>query len=587
MCIGMLSWIGSHRIGRAAIEFLGHMRADPRLAKTVADHVFPGPVGIGSLLDPQAKALSAFAGFGCGFLVIGPVADETLEPSDWIIDLPNGSVVHCGRTPTISYAEAADRLSQLGCDHVSVFAQLATVSDEIVASLVPHVAGFIVQAKDAQHFHSLRLGFDGPLLIEATTADIEYSGVEIASGIYLSGESSQELHRAVTRARRSLGEKVILCGGSLSPQESHSLLKAGADLVFVDAGLAISGPGLVKRTNEALLSLLPAPDVEPLSLDAARQSWFWGLMLGVAVFVGGILATILASSRVILPYDETLCGIPRGAFEGINPRLLPFMAHDRMTLAGSMLSIGILYGAIAWNGIRYGLHWAKIAIILSSGVGFFSFFLFLGYGYFDPFHGFVTSVVVQFVFFIMLTPLGKAHPPADSEWTETPEWCRGQWGQLLFIGMGIGLTVAGLVISYVGCTLVFVETDFEFLQITAAEALVGTDRLIPLIAHDRASLGGMLLSNGIIIWLAAQWGIRAGTRWLWCAFAWAGNIAFSAAIGVHVAVGYQSWEHVAPAAAGWLVWIIALCLTKGWMCRVSSSEGMIRVIPPSGVGVEW
>ncbi len=566
MCIGTLSWIGSSRLGLAAIDFLGHMRADSRIAKTVAGHNFPGPIGIGSLLDPQAKALSAFAGFGCGFLVVGPVGNESVQPSDWTIDLPSATVCHRGKPPTISFTDAAARLSGLGRNRIPVFAQLATVSPEIVAALAPYVTGFIVHPTDAQLFHSLRRGFAGLLLIAATTADNEFPHIGIADGVWLSGEPS-EFNRAVKLARSSLGEKVIVCGGASSPEESRSLLESGANLVFVDAGLAISGPGLVKRTNEALLTLLPRSEVEPLSLEAARQSWFWGLMLGIAVFAGGLLATVLASSRVILPYDEALCGIPRGAFASINPRLLPFMAHDRMTLAGSMLSVGILYSAIAWNGIRRGLHWAKSALIFSSGVGFFSFFLFLGYGYFDPFHAFITSVLVQFVFFTMLTPLGKAHPPADADWTETPEWRRGQWGQLLFIGMGIGLTGAGLIISYVGCTTVFVGTDFEFLRIASAKALVGTDRLIPLIAHDRASLGGMLLSNGIIIWLAAQWGIRAGTRWLWRALAWAGNIAFAAAIGVHLVVGYASWEHLAPAAMGWLVWVLALYLTKGWMCR--------------------
>lgn len=570
MCIGVLSRIGRNRPGLATIAFLGHMRADDRLAKTIVGHHFPGPVGIGSLLDPQAKALSAFAGFGCGFLVVGPVGNQSLPPSEWTVDLPRGTVAHRGTPPTISYIDAAARLSELRRDHLPVFAELAAISPEIVAALAPHVAGFIVHPNDAQLFRSLRRDFAGLLLIAATPACNDFLHMEIADGVWLAGNPS-ELVRAVKVARSALGEKLIVSGGATSPAEAHSLLESGADLVFVDAGLAISGPGLVKRTNEALLSLLPKLRSEPPSLDSARQSWFWGLLLGIALFVGGVVATVLASSRVILPYDETLCGIPRGAFASINPRLLPFMAHDRMTLAGSMLSLGILYCAIAWNGIRRGLHWAKSALIFSSGVGFFSFFLFLGYGYFDPFHAFITSVLVQFVFFTMLTPLGESHPPTEADWIETPEWRRGQWGQLLFIGMGVGLTVAGLVISYVGCTSVFVQTDFEFLRITAAKALVGTDRLIPLIAHDRASLGGMLLSNGIIIWLAAQWGIRAGTRWLWRAFAWAGNIAFASAIGVHLVVGYTSWEHLAPAAIGWVVWALALYLTKGWMCRPRSA----------------
>jgi dihydroorotate dehydrogenase len=77
----------------------------------------------------------------------------------------------------------------------------------------------------------------------------------------------------------------------------------------------------------------------------------------------------------------------------------------------------------------------------------------------------------------------------------------------------------------------------------------------------------MLISTGIAIWLAAQWGSRAGERWLWQALAVAGNVAFAAAIGVHVVVGYLNWLHFAPAICGWCLWFLALGLTREWMCR--------------------
>jgi dihydroorotate dehydrogenase len=569
-CIGVLSRIGKHSVGRSAIDFLGHMRADARLSKTIAGHSFPGPIGIGSLLDPQAKALNAFSGFGCGFLVVGPVGPETVAASDWEIDLQNGRVLHRGPKPVLGFADAAARISAPGRADVPVFAELDSVTSQSIKALAPLIAGFIVKPEDIALFNQQREGFRG-LLLALAKPNSELPSSENVDGLWLSGPFDTD--EPIRLARKAIEEKVLVCGPASSPLEADSFLANGADLVFIDAGLAISGPGLVKRTNEALLSHLPKPATPALSLESARESWFWGLMLGMAMLVGGIIATILASSRVVLPYDEALCGIPRGAFASINPRLLPFMAHDRMTLAGSMLSLAILYIAVAWNGIRLGHHWAKSTLILSSGTGFFSFFLFLGYGYFDPFHAFITAVLVQFVFFTMATPLGPAHPPAAADWQETPAWRRAQWGQLLFIGLGVGLVVAGLVISYVGCTTVFVATDLEFLQIAAAKALVGTDRLIPLIAHDRASLDGMLISNGLFVWLSAQWGMRAGARWLWLALAWAGNVAFAIAIGVHIVVGYTSWVHLAPAFAGWATWLLALGLTKGWLCGNAGKNG--------------
>lgn len=121
-------------------------------------------------------------------------------------------------------------------------------------------------------------------------------------------------------------------------------------------------------------------------------------------------------------------------------------------------------------------------------------------------------------------------------------------------------------ITIIGCTSVFVKTDLEFLRTTAAELRVSYDRLISLVAHDRATLGGMLIANGIAVWLAAQWGFRAGARWLWMALATGGNVAFACALVVHLVVGYNQWLHLTPAILGWVVWNVALALTHEWLC---------------------
>jgi hypothetical protein len=240
------------------------------------------------------------------------------------------------------------------------------------------------------------------------------------------------------------------------------------------------------------------------------------------------------------------------------------MAHDRVSLAGAMISLGILYAALAWSGIRRGEHWAHVTVIASAIIGFLTFFFFLGFGYFDPFHAFVTAILTQFTLLCMVMAPSPRQPP-EADWRESAEWRRGQWGQLLFIILGVGLTGAGLVMSLIGCTQVFVETDLEFMRTTAAELRRSFDHLVPLVAHDRASLGGMLIANGVAIWLSAQWGFRRGTAWLWIALAWAGNIAFAAAVIVHFVVGYDAVLHLAPAIAGWILWNVALILSRAWL----------------------
>jgi hypothetical protein len=282
------------------------------------------------------------------------------------------------------------------------------------------------------------------------------------------------------------------------------------------------------------------------------------------MIAGGVLALLIASTRIVLPYDESLCGLTRAQMARLNPRLLPFMAHDRVSLAGTMLSIGIFYAALGWGGIRRGAHWAHVTVIVSGVVGLFTFFTFLGFGYFDPFHAFVTGILTQFMLLCIVLPASPKQAPI-AEWRETPQWRRAQWGQLLFILIGAGLTGAGAVITLVGCTHVFVETDLAFMRTTAAQLALSYDRLIPLVAHDRASLGGMLIANGLTVWLTAQWGFRRGARWLWLALATGGNLAFTSAFLVHLIVGYSSPLHLAPAALGWLAWNAGLALTWGWM----------------------
>ena len=42
--------------------------------------------------------------------------------------------------------------------------------------------------------------------------------------------------------------------------------------------------------------------------------------------------------------------------------------------------------------MRRGAAWARQAVVTSAAVGFASFFLFLGFGYFDPLHAYVSVV---------------------------------------------------------------------------------------------------------------------------------------------------------------------------------------------------
>jgi hypothetical protein len=364
--------------------------------------------------------------------------------------------------------------------------------------------------------------------------------------------------------RTALGpEPTLIDGvGIHEPADALDAIAAGADMVKVDSGLVLAGPGLVKRINEALLYRYhrrPATNATPPpSTDnrLAAASWFWALLLGLSLLGGGVLALAIATTRVVLPYDEALSGLTRDQLAAINPRLLAFMTHDRVTLAGTMLAVGLLYSALAFFGIRRGQHWAHTTVVTSALAGFFTFFAFLGFGYFDPFHAFTSAILLQLTFLAMHARLAAPQATAAPDLHNDEAWRSHQWGQLLFVVHGAVIIVAGLVITSIGMTQVFVKEDLEFLQTTAEALNTAHPQLKPLVAHDRATFGGMLIACGLATLLPALWGFRRGERWLWWTLMISGNVAYLAALAVHLDVGYSSHLHLLPVYGG-LAWLWA------------------------------
>jgi hypothetical protein len=207
-----------------------------------------------------------------------------------------------------------------------------------------------------------------------------------------------------------------------------------------------------------------------------------------------------------------------------------------------------------------------VAIFASAFAGFATFFLFLGFGYFDPFHAFVTAVLLQFLLLALHADLPPPAPLPPPNLRDDRRWRLSQWGQLLFVIHAAACLTAGLMISAIGCTEVFVPEDLEFMGTTAEALRAANPRLVPLVAHDRATFGGMLLASGLVLLLASLWGFRQGERWLWWAFLTSSLPAYGAALGVHFAVGYTDAMHLAPAFAGLALFGVALALSYPYLC---------------------
>ena len=133
--------------------------------------------------------------------------------------------------------------------------------------------------------------------------------------------------------------------------------------------------------------------------------WFWGVLVAAGMISGGIGAAIITLGPVLLWYDIDYLGMRREHLAALNERLVPFLQHDRITMAGTMVAIGVLYAGLAWGGIRQGWPWARTSYLLSGAFGFPTLLYFLGSGFVEPLHAAVTA----FLFPMFVLALDFAH----------------------------------------------------------------------------------------------------------------------------------------------------------------------------------
>jgi len=566
--------------GRQLVDFLGDMKPDPSLSTAPYRKPLISPIGLGAGVDPGALAIGALGRFGFGFVEVGPYGGQRL----------------------------GDRLRSTPA-HLSVWLRLVLLDGDPRAILqVEHVLDALAGAVDVVAISMLdperpaggeRQGAWGGVLnvcrehgISTVLVELPIAGAlsriqpalaagaagAVVRGPVKPGEDTDVRH-ALRELRAAMPPPALLVAGcgARSPRDIVESFDAGADLVAVDQGLIEAGPGLAKRGNEALVAMRAGVVATargrgsmPGISAALTAGWFWLLLLGLGMFIAGAVVLAVGLTRVLLPYDEAFLGIGRDALSGINPRLMGFMRHDRITLAGTLMSIGVLYASLAWNGVRGGWRWARRATLASGVVGFASLFLFLGFHYVDPLHVALSAGLFPLFLLGILLPM-RAQPPTARDLDNDSTWRLGLVGQLLFIGLAGGLIVAGLTITTVGVTRVFVFSDLQFLQTTAAVIDSANAHLLPLIAHDRAGFGGALASDGVALLLISLWGFRRGERWVWWTLLSAGTIGLAGGVFAHLVVGYLEFGHLLPLAVSGIAFIAALALAARFLLTSPSS----------------
>ncbi len=600
--------------GSAVIRVLGHLDTSPLLQTKLGDMQLKSPLGLSGGVDIHGTATKALSQFGFGFLEIGPVTIHKVSSHLPIErDLQHESLIYPIAYENDGVENVIDRLKQhheqrgklpwmlrIRHSEESTIEHAFEDYQSLLQRLTPYADGFYMDILDGRwpiehildHLKSLvqmsREIIASKLLFLYVPLDyplnklqrlIEHPNIQHWNGIVIGdmlqtnngfeiGREGKLLSMERIRLLRShLHDEQILiaAGGIHEPQDALDILDVGVQFVQLHSGLVYAGPGLPKRINEALV-YNKMRNNEPQTAPTFWSGWGWMYLLGIAMIIGGVLAWSIAATSVVLFYDIQFLGMERAELIALNDRLLPFMSHDRITLAGTMLSIGILYVQLARYGLQRGLHWSKAALSISCFVGFSSFFLYLGYGYFDPLHALVAAILLPL---FLLSLRARVNEPSrrQPKLNNDQIWLFALWGQLMFVILGFALAIGGLTISFVGITHIFVPTDLAFMDTTHASLGHVNDKLLPLIAHDRAGFGGALFSLALAILFTALWGINQGERWLWWTFLGGGLPGFAAVFSVHLEIGYSDFWHLLPAYIALVIYVLGLALLYPYLVK--------------------
>lgn len=298
--------------------------------------------------------------------------------------------------------------------------------------------------------------------------------------------------------------------------------------------------------------------------------------VGLVLILCGGFALFLSATHRFLPQDVEFLGMTATelcAFDDC--RIVHFMFHDRTAFGGALVAVGTLYVWASEFPLRHGEAWAWWLFVASGALGFSSFLVYLGYGYLDSWHGAATLFLLPLYVAGLIKSFAHLRAPRNfkSIFKSAMPFSPVSLfvvGRVCLLATAAGMILGGLIITVVGMTRVFVPEDLLYMNLTSADLHVINSRLVPLIAHDRASFGGAIAATGIAV-LFCAWCAKP-SRSLWQALLFAGAAGFGAAIGVHPVIGYTNLFHLAPAILGVLIFATGLALTRKSMIGGHENE---------------
>lgn len=525
--------------GAFLIKTLGHQE----LTSLLETGWSATPVGLSGRIDPLGTAQRGLARLGFGFVEIGPVTIQPIESREPIgLDAKQELIRFPEPFENEGLPAVLQKLANSGHSlpkYIQIAPMPGASDDDTVSQFIHLIDSLTTVGVAGIYVDTTSFNWDSPVcfrILNRITDSVKKEGLLF---LYLSPDLSEDQLRNLLQHMDCSAWDGVVVGG-------EQLVEAGTAV----QGLCVKSSGL--ETLRLVRQLGPV-------------NWIVKVAAGVheprdatRFLQNGADAVLLGSGFVFAGP-----GLPKR----INDAIIldkHFMSHDRITLSGTMISIGILYYQLAKHGLRDGLHWAKTAVTASCIVGFPSFFLYLGTGFFDPLHA--AAAIILLPMFLLSLRRNPDQPFRGSvSMVNDRIWKRALWGQLCFIVLGVSLAIGGLTIAAIGVTHVFVPTDLTFMQLTPEELNAFNPQLIPLIAHDRAGFGGALFSDAVVLLITALWGIQSGQRWLWRTLLFGGMPAFIAGLSVHYEIGYTDFIHLMPAWFAFTLYVVGLILLYPYM----------------------
>jgi hypothetical protein len=79
---------------------------------------------------------------------------------------------------------------------------------------------------------------------------------------------------------------------------------------------------------------------------------------------------VVGLTGVFVPTDLTFLGTSARSLEAVNPRLVPFIAHDRAGFGGALMAAGVATVLLSAWGWRRGEAWVFWTLAAAAAAGF-------------------------------------------------------------------------------------------------------------------------------------------------------------------------------------------------------------------------